>query len=51
MSNEVFIASGYAVAWIAILAGFAYLGFKLSRVERSEVKISADELYERSRKR
>ncbi len=39
------------MAWIATLAGFAYLGMKLSQSKPSEVKISAEELYERSRKR
>ncbi len=51
MSNEIFIASGYAMAWIVILAGFAYAGLKLSQKKPEEIKISAEELYERSRKR
>ncbi len=44
MGSEIgLMATGYALAWLIVLAGFAYLGYRVSQPKQNKIRVNSNE--------
>lgn len=42
MGTEIgLVATGYALAWLTVLGGFAYLGYRISHPQQSKIRVDS----------